>query len=316
MRRARNGNGRAHADRQLAQGTGRTVRSPFLVAPKTLCCRGWDAFDPYHLPLPRATGPYAVVRTTNLISSTAKYMQFGAFREHATKKWTNVCMIEDVDAANPVNQGGNTNRFVVPVPGGTLAGSSLSVVPAAVSVQIMNPEALQTTTGIIAGAVCQTQFDINGRTETYNDLSTEFISFFKPRLLSAAKLALRGVQANAYPLNMSSIADFTPLTPYTENPFTLNGASIYPEGWSPIVIVNSDGVALQLLVSIEWRVRFDIGNPAVASHTHHGVTPDNSWDASLRHAVSLGNGIMDIVEKVASVGQAVAPYVGKLPKMI
>jgi len=314
--RARNGNGRARADRQLAQGTGRAVRRPFLVAPKAHTCRGWDAFDPYHLALPRATGPYAVVRTSSLISTSAKYCQFGVFRNSgAGDLWNNTVLITDVVSGDPVNGNNNTRRHVVPVPGGIISGSSMTVVPAAVSVQLMNPEALQTTTGIIAGAVCHTQFDINDRIETYDDLCTAVISYFRPRLMSAAKVALRGVQANAYPLNMSAVSDFKPLAPAVEGTFTMNN-TMHPEGWAPIIFINQGGVALNFLVSVEWRVRFDVGNPAVASHTHHGVTPDGVWEQAINRAVSMGNGILDIADKVASVGQAVAPLIQKMPKAL
>lgn len=225
-------------------------------------------------------------------------------------------MVEDVASGTAINQPGNARRYSVPIPGGNaIAGSTITVVPAALSVQLMNPEALQGTHGIIAGAVCHTQFDINDRTETFNDLSTEVISYFKPRLMSAAKLALRGVQANSYPLNMSSVADFKPITAPTDGDFTLNGV-LRPEGWAPIVFVNHGGVGLEYLVSVEWRVRFDIGNPAVASHAHHGVTPDQTWDSCIKQAVSMGNGMLDIAERVASVGQAVAPYLKNMPKVM
>lgn len=270
---------RARADRQLAQGTGRAVRMPFLVAPRAISLRGWDAFDPCHLPLPRATGPYAVVRTSALIDSSAKYIQFGAFKRNDFDGWSNVVAIEDVVSGTAINGLNNARYHTVPAPGGTALGATLSVVPAAISVQLMNPQALQSTSGIIAGATCHTQLDINNRIETWDDLSTEFISFFRPRLMSAGKLALRGVQVNSFPLNMSAIADFRRFE-YTAGSgvFTLDGDEIAPEGWSPIVFINQNGVGLQYLVSVEWRVRFDIGNPAVASHAHHGVTPDGQWN--------------------------------------
>jgi hypothetical protein len=249
-----------------------------------------------------------------MVLAMGSYMQIGAFRSFDKDQWTNVCMIESKTSTDPVNTGGNTLRHVVPVPGGDLSGSTLTVVPAAVSVQIMNPSALQTTYGIMAGAVCHTQLDVNDRVETYDDLSTEVLSYFKPRLMAAAKLALRGVQANSYPLNMSSIADFKPIKQLTSADTSMNGTDVYPEGWAPIVLLNPNRVRLQLLISIEWRVRFDLGNPAVASHAHHGVTSDGAWDSAIQKAVSLGNGMLDIAEKVATVGQAVAPLLAKAPR--
>lgn len=303
--RKRQNGARSRADRQLAQGVGRAVAKPFLASPQTISLRGWDAFDTHHTPLPRATGPYAVVRTSNLFSSTAKFTQFGSFKSTVTDTWSNVVGVSSVVNGTAINAGSNVKIHTVPLPGGNLVGSGLTMVPAAISVQVLNGEALQTTTGIMAAGVCHTQMDLNDRTETWNDVSTEFISYFRPRMMSAGKLALRGVQMNAYPLNMSALADFRPYTLSTDGAVTTyNGSAIAPEGFSPIVIVNNSGVTLQYLVSVEWRVRFDLGSPAVASHTHHGVTPDGSWNRMLTAAISLGNGVLDIVERVASAGQA------------
>lgn len=317
-RKRRNGGPRARADRQLAQGTGRTVARPFQAARKAVSLRGWDAFDYCHAPLPRATGPYTVVRTTNLVASSAKFSMVGAFKDLSKNLWTNVCLIEDVVAGTSISAAGNALARSVPFPGGAaLLGSGLTAVPAAISVQVMNPEALQATTGICALGVCSTQLDVNNRLESWNELATEFISFFRPRLCSAAKLSLRGIQMNSYPMDMSSVSDFRPLFPIgDQTTFTLDngvaGSGLAPDGWAPIVIVNENGVALQLLVTIEWRVRFDIGNPAVASHVHHGVTSDVDWNKMLTNAIALGNGAVDIASKVASAGQAAAPLMAML----
>lgn len=310
--RKRVGGGRSRADRQLAQGTGRAVQKPFLSAPRTLSLRGWDAFDHAHAALPRATGPYAVVRTTNLFGSSAKFVQFGSFQRITEAAWSNICAVEDVDVGQAVGGTGNTRFRSVPIPGNSLVGSGLTCVPAAISVQIMNPQALQTTSGIVGAAVANTQLDLNNRVETWNDISTEFISYFRPRLMSAGKLALRGVQLNSYPLNMSAVSDFLPITSTLDGSTgQLNGSAVRSVGWAPMVVINENGVPLQYLVSIEWRVRFDIANPAVASHRHHGVTNDMSWNNMLTNAINMGNGVMDIVEKVASAGQVVQQLAGR-----
>lgn len=308
-RAARGGEPRSRADRQLAQGTGKAVTKAFQPnAPKSSALKAWDAFDPQHAPLPRATGPYAVVRTSKILTTSAKYVQFGAFLRGRSQyeSWSTMVGYEDVVASDPVGGTNNARAIVVPVPGIASIGSGMTAVPSAISIQVMNPEALQTTTGILAGAVCSTQMDLTDRTETFNDISSEVISYFKPRLMSAAKLALRGVQANSYPLNMSAVSDFRSVSNDTLDGavFTLGG-ELRPEGWAPIVVINNNNVDLQILVAVEWRVRFDIGNPAVSSHVHHGVTPDHQWNKMMQTAINMGNGIMDIVEKVASAGQVV-----------
>lgn len=231
----------------------------------------------------------------------------GSFKRlGAADAWSSVVYVDDVVAGNAVNANNNANVRNIPIPGGAGETVTLTAVPSAISVQVMNPEALQTTTGIVAMGVCHTQLDINNRLGTWAQLSDEFISYFKPRLCSAGKLALRGVQMNSYPLNMSAISDFRPIVQSGDTTTTLDGSKFAPEGWAPIVIVNENGVGLELLITVEWRVRFDIGNPAVASHQHHGVTPDASWNKMLSDAISLGNGVVDIVERVASAGQAIA----------
>jgi hypothetical protein len=240
--------------------------------------------------------------------------------------WTTIGMIKSVNSALAINAVNNSYLHAVPFPGVDATGSSLSAVPAAISVQVMNPNPLNATSGIIAGAVCPTQLDLRGRTETWAEFGTEFVSFMRPRLMSAGKLALRGVQVDSYPLNMSALADFRPVRGYTDATFTWDAANAtHPSGFAPIVVINqasSDDPPLELnfLVTIEWRTRFDIGNPAVSSHTHHGVSSDQHWDGLIRQAASRGAGVLDIVERVANTGEALAhvaqaarPILGRIP---
>eukprot|EP00959_Pyramimonas_sp_CCMP1952_P399469 8369809-Pyramimonas_sp.AAC.1 len=73
-------------------------------------------------------------------------------------------------------------------------------------------------------------------------MGTEFISFMRPRLMSAGKLSLRGVQADPYPLNMNSVSSFRPFSQRPAGNFTWSGSSrLSPEGWAPIVVVNQGG---------------------------------------------------------------------------
>lgn len=69
-------------------------------------------------------------------------------------------------------------------------------------------------------------------------------------------------------------------------------------------ISNPQLAQISLLITVEWRVRFDISNPAVASHTHHGVSSDLSWERAIRRASDALPGVVDIVQKVANVGVA------------
>jgi hypothetical protein len=180
----------------------------------------------------------------------------------------------------------------------------------------MNQNPLQTTSGLVAGAVLNTQLDLRGRSDTWSDVANQVISFMRPRLMSAGKLALRGVQADAYPLNMAALAEFNRIAAVADSVFTLDGTSgLFPHGFSPIVVLNEGALsdpplALTYLITVEWRVRFDLSNPAVASHMHHGITSDHHWDAMVRGAQARAHGFLDIVERVANAGSSVARAIG------
>jgi len=120
---------------------------------------------------------------------------------------------------------------------------------------------------------------------------------------------------DSHPLSMSDVSEFRGAHEVTAS---LNAGGVTPanwslvdapydtNGWAPMVIFNPDSAALSLLVTIEWRVRFDMSNPAVSSHTHHGVTSDVSWEKHVAAATRQLPGVLDIVEKVASTGMSVA----------
>ncbi len=306
---------RSTADQVQAQGAGKAVARPF-GAPKftraQLMC--WDAFHPSHLPLPRAVGPYTVVRTTTLVTSSDHVNIIGTFRrEHSDRNdWSNTVMLSSVLSGSAINAASNARQFTCPFPGVAVAGSGFTCTPSALSVQVMNANPLQTTEGLVAGAVCPTQLDLRGRTETWNDLGNEVISYMRPRLMTAGKLTLRGVQGDSYPLNMSSISEFTSMYLDNDGVVTYDDANAYhPNGWAPIVIINNGHdlnppLALQYLITVEWRVRFDIGNPAVASHRYHGVASDADWGKMIEAAASKAHGMLDIVERVANMGTSLA----------
>jgi hypothetical protein len=221
------------------------------------------------------------------------------------KSWTTVALIEDVDSSVGINAASNARLETIPFPGLTgFAGSGIHATPSAISVQIMNPASLQTSSGLVLGAVCPLNMDLRDRTSTWDALADDFTSFMKPRVMTAGKLSLRGVKASSYPLDMNAISDFRPMVDSTPGTTTWSGSnSVYPEGWAPIVVINEDAnssppLALKALVCVEWRVRFDIGNPACASHVNHGVTSDAAWAAGVTRSESQGHGFADIATDV------------------
>lgn len=299
---------RSKSSNILAQGVGAAAPKGFGSFGRAHALAAWDAFSPRHLPLPRATGPYCVVRTTRLFKTNRQYMQFGAYlNAYGDKvKWSNICAV----CCNQDETWAATDTAVavtMPMPG---LGGAVTAVPSAVSVQIMNPNALQTTEGIVAAGTFKSQVNFadiaaGDATKTAGDTSNEFISFQAPRLLSAGKLALKGVQINAYPLNMAEIANFYSVeAPFADGTFFYSPRTdaLRPVGFSPICVVNSDQIDLQLLVTMEWRVRFDPSNPAAAAHRYHGHCSDAEYGAHLMARADMGHGCYDIADATARSG--------------
>lgn len=307
---------RSHGDRVLAPGAGTAVAKPFnpggehAGTANSIDC--WDAKLPYHLPLPRAVGPYCVVRTTKRFRSNDANVLIGTFtlekpimaNATASTTWSSLCAVSCVDCAQPIGVYNNTNFHAHDLAG---FGNAATITPSALTVQVMNPNPLQTTCGMIYGAVMTTQADMGGKARTWNDLSQDFVQYMNPRLMAAPKLALRGVQANSYPLNMSILADF--MLPHNESDGTGTwGEETQPRGFAPIMVYNppcSDAVSgpeLEYLITTEWRVRFDVTNPASAAHTSHKPTTDAKWASLVNKAFRMGNGFVDIAERVANLG--------------
>lgn len=311
--RGRNGNGGRQRFRGM-RTRGSSVLAPGAAAVPPRAYGGlvgndlrcWDAKLPSHLPLPRAVGPYTVIRTTRRLSINHTNVVFGTMRAQGAE-WSNAFCWSSVSGIVNVGAANNSNLYIQPM---AALGTALTLVPAALTVQIMNPEALQTTQGMIYAGVMNTQAKGGGRTETWDDWFDKFVEFQSPRILAAAKLALRGVQINSFPLSMSQLSEFTTLNETSDTLGTSwNSNSVQPDGLAPIMVYNPNGVGLEYLVTIEWRVRFDLTNPASAGHTHHPVSSDFTWDKLMRQAVAFGNGVMDIADTVANIGQ-VATSVG------
>ncbi|APG75713.1 putative capsid protein [Beihai sobemo-like virus 8] len=306
----RRGGRRSTAERVQAQGVGCVAPVPF-GGKRVASIQGWNAFSPAHLPLPRSVGPYCIVRTTTRVFSNKKFVTITCtLSEDGT--WQAVCGFAEGDLGfgSAIDGANNTQVLGSTFPGLTAGAgtSAITVVPSALSVQILNGEALQTTNGILAAGVVKTQLALQGRTETWEAFSNRFLAYMAPRLMSAGKLALKGVQMNSYPLNMNVLSYFAPLDPtvFSGNITWKSGENfqIYPEGWAPMCILNQDAVDITYLIAQEWRVRFDLANPAASAHRHHGVTSDGLWDKMVSMASALGHGVQDLPEFIANVGSA------------
>lgn len=386
-KRRRNGKGvtRAKGTIVLAQGAAvaprRAVGSGKMSIPRGLPPFCWDATHSSHAALPRAVGPYTVVRTTQLITTKSPMMIFGTFSTQdiglgattgalsdgtgtGQKFWTNVCaagiMPEATNAqvTGPVFDNQVTQFHTVPAPGAASTGafglpntatgsgtfytsnSNLTCVPSALTVQLISPEPVQTAAGTAVAAVCPVRMNLRDSPKSYKTIADEVVSYFRPRVLTGGKLALRGVKMDSFPLSMTDVSDFRPawkLDPQIAAPSHLywsgadnqqgitagNGFSeiqkkfrvnLEPEGWAPIVYYNpynmpteavvegKEQQEMSFMVTMEWRVRFDLSNPAASTHMMHKPSTDSQWHEHIRRASDALPGVIDIVEKVANAG--------------
>lgn len=264
-----------------------------------------DAFHMAHLPLPRPTGPYTIIRTTRFIESTAPLMVLGPTWNANTSQWTNLIAYGCLDNSKTWETGNNVQQYVFDV---MKNGSweAAQVTPAAFSVQLMNPNAIQDTSGVVYAGRVRTAWKVADHTKDAGDTSAnQFVSYNMPRLLAAAKLAFRGTQTDSVPFNMSRLADFTQLAT-TDDKTTQIGSGTWDfGGFNPQFYFNPDGIKLQYLVCCEWRVRFDPSNPAQASHIQHTHASESIWMRCLHAAEAAGNGVVDIADRVAQTGNAI-----------
>jgi len=323
----------------LSQGVGSANNNPFPVrgggkkkkggnggsngAAKDEDCL--DAFCPTHLSLPRAVAPYLVVRVTTLVKNSSCFQLFGpmvtqqgvATGGNRSRNWCNQVGVRWENLAD--TQVGAVRRTCLP---GNVSGfNGASIVPAAFTVQVMNPNPLQTTSGIVAMGRLKLATTFAGPLPvtqpalTAEELGGNAVAYYSPRLLAAAKLAMRGIQTSAIPVDMNDLSEFTPVDQRFRTDQVYNNESqapsagadaIVPEfvGFAPIFIYNPSQIELNFLVSTEYRCRFDPTNPASAGAVMHHPASTQTWDKVITGMVARGNGVVDIAERVASYGGA------------
>lgn len=280
----------------ISQGVGRVPNRNFAPSSAASARAGLSALHPRHLALPRSVAPYTVIKTTTRIGSSRNVNLIGAFRDYLDgnemETWADIVMMSGLASGSAVSAASNTIAHRMPGYSG-LEGATL--VPSAVTLQLMNPSSLQLTSGVVYVGRSVTQLDWAGESASWSAKAEEFVSFSRPELVSAADLAIRPVIVDAVPFNMNNLADFRPLeheNDATDYQYTWgSSAKLHPRGFGPIVVYNPDGLQLQYLITVEWRVRFGFGNVAVSSHTHHTPATDATWSSVLRQMHSEGSGV-------------------------
>lgn len=266
------------------------------------CCH--DAFHMHHLPLPRPVGPYTVIRTTQVIESDAPLMILGPVYDPDKSCWTNILGYGALDISKKWTDANNLYRYVFESMKNT-TWKAAQATPSAFSVQVMNPGALQTTQGIVYAGRVRTSFKATEQTSQVNDTAQQLVSYNMPRLMASAKLAFRGVQVDAVPFNMSRLAEFTTVEDENAGTTAVTGRGADFAGFNPQFYYNPNKLNLQYLICCEWRVRFDPSNPAQASHIQHTHADESIWMRALHTAEAMGNGVVDIADKVAQTGNAI-----------
>jgi len=269
--------------------------------------KGLDAFDTNHVPLPRAVGDYTVVRTTEIFSSGSQFNLFGPMMTKdavGNQAWSNICAVScgagswGGRADHPINQDNATIKRTYESMGpGIRSWDNVRVAPAAYTVKIMNPEALQTTSGMVYIGRAKQMLNPGGDGRTYEQLAQQLVSYSTPELCAAGRLAMRGVKVDAVPYDINALSDFRTMALSANANITWADDSLMYDGFAPIFVYNPNNVNLQFMVCCEWRVRFDPDNPAYATHTYHQPSTLGYWDRVQRIGSALGNGVMDLAEK-------------------
>lgn len=294
--------------RGITQSVAVSVNNAFgdTAKPQTVL-KGLDAFDPSHVPLPCAVGDYTVIRTTEVFSGRNAITLLGPLKSGISslsgneERWSNICALQSKinnAGAYPIGDTNGTTKRVFSSLGGT-AWSNARLVPAAFTVKIMNPEALQTTSGMVYVGRSKQMLNPGGDLRQWDTFANELISYSSPELCAAGRLALRGVKVDAVPYDMTSMSDFRGLDIETSGDFTWSNDRFQFDGFAPIFVYNPNQVNLQYMICCEWRVRFDPTNPAYATHNFHSPSTLGYWERVQRIGSALGNGVMDLTEKSA-----------------
>lgn len=300
---------RSTADRVLAPGTAAYPSRPFGSKDALSWEHGLNALSPVHLPLPRAVGEYTVARIASTVTTNQQWVLVGSFShiqvtDTATsgiKRWLNTGILH----AGGVGTEAFSNKDWTTAPFSGLSNFGVSVVPAAITVQIMSTEPISSAQGLVRVSRMKQAIDF-GSTRSTSVYFNDTFAVNPPRLLSAGKLALRGVQCSCVPSDMTSLSDFRQVISdavFSPEELGLNGAS---DGFFPIMIDNATGQNLSYVVTIEYRVRFDTSNLASAGHTYHKPAPHSVWDKAISCMHGLGHGVVDIADEVASTGNSIA----------
>jgi len=262
------------------------------------------------LGLMQPTAPYTILRHTAIFSSSANVLMFGTWAiEVATGTvWCPVIAVSDVNANNPIN--GATNMHLHKFANFNGLGTGAEIAPAAFTVRIINPNALQQTSGVLTASRLQGGGNYGNSSTTWLDAATTSFGNCAPLIMSGSQLAMRPVQCHALPADFTEMARFDRFVLSTDttlpSPFTWNSQSFHPAGFAPILVRNeilpSGSTTYSHLtyeVTVKWRVRVSPENPFSSTHTYQPVSSASTWQDAVATASSIASGF----ETVASIAE-------------
>lgn len=290
-----------------ARGPARPVprRSPRIARKAAIIKHGLNAFHPLHVPLPMSTGKYTVIRTSAVFNSDSYLTLIGAMgydqtgaSAYNTPVWSNYCALSKANASDSLTS--QWGVHTLPPPTGTDSSGLSECVPAAVSVQVVNPTSLNNAAGVVYMGRCATTLSQPGSSSAdAGEFANALISYAQPKSISGATLAMKNQQINLVPANINELNDFRSIgPPSTDSGVTPTGLywgdTLDFAGFKPAYIINPNKENLTYRLCIEWRVRLSPLNPMHMVQQAHPPTSHDAWHKIISTAESMGHGVEDV----------------------
>lgn len=280
-------NGKGSAQNRESKGKGRGMLS---------------AHNSKALGLMQPTSPYTILRHTAIFSTNANVLLFGtwAIETSTGTVWCPIVAVSDVNSGNPINGAGNTTLHKFANFDGL--GTGAEIVPAAFTVRIINPNALQVTSGVLTASRLQGGGNYGNSSATWSSAATTSFGNCAPLIMSGSQLAMSPVQCHALPADFTEMARFDRFILSTDavslpNPYTWTSQALHPAGFAPILVRNeivpsgsTTYSSLTYEVTVKWRVRVSPENPFSSTHTYQPVSSATTWQDAVATATTIASG--------------------------
>lgn len=260
-----------------------------------------SAYSSRTLGLIQPTAPYTIITMTKVISSDARVIVFGTFAIETSlgTNWVPIASICDVSHSSAINATGNTHLYKFTNFDGLARASEY--VPAAISVKVTNPNALQLTSGTVQLTRVQGNTSYGGSTLPWDQAAEALLANCKPLIVSASELAMKPLYGHGLPNDFTEVARFDQMALSTDTtfnlPFTWSTQSLHPAAFTPLLVYNqvtSSGSttpsSLTYEVTIKWRVRVAPDNPFSSTHTYQPVSSPSLWQSVVARHSAITSG--------------------------